>query len=161
MKSYTLDVPATNDDLLELMIKIMKECPTDPRDTRIKLAFGNCSLLCRDAAERAEHRDSVTVWEAYKTLQASYQEEPEEETPQQEEPDMSGPEVYNYVKFISEKEETEFDLTPSFFIASLTRGVRMFFGVRVHSDGTVLDDTRRPGFLDEFRGEARAARRGQ
>jgi hypothetical protein len=89
MKSYTLDVPATNMDLMELIIKILKECPTDPRDTRIKLAFGNCSLLCRDAEERAEHHDSVTVWEAHKTLVASYHEEEEEpeETPQQEEPD--------------------------------------------------------------------------
>ena len=91
MKSYTLDVPATNDDLLELIIKMLKECRInnegDLRNTRIKLAYGNCSLLCRDENERAEHHDKVTVWEAFKTLQASFSFNEEPETPQQEEPD--------------------------------------------------------------------------
>ena len=73
VKSYTLNVPATNMDILELTIKIFKENRGNPRDTRVQLAFGTCALLCRDEDERLEHGEKVTVLEAFATLGASYQ----------------------------------------------------------------------------------------
>ena len=61
------------------------------------------------------------------------------------------PEIYNYILWRAGKENATFSLTVSFFKKKITRGVRMFFGALVDNNGTVLDDTRNPGFLDEFR----------
>ena len=60
------------------------------------------------------------------------------------------PEIYHYVKWRAEKEETPFDLTPSFFKNYIHRGVLNYFGAVVDNVGKVLEDTRNPGFVEEF-----------
>jgi hypothetical protein len=75
VKSYTLNVPATNEEIFQLYLKIMRECQEDPKDTRIKLAYGTCALLCRNETERTEHRQNVTVLEALNTLRSSFHDE--------------------------------------------------------------------------------------
>ena len=66
--TFTLQVPATNHDINELVIDILTTCRPDER---ITLKYGTCKLLCRDEAERREFEDMVTVKEACETLFAS------------------------------------------------------------------------------------------
>jgi hypothetical protein len=60
------------------------------------------------------------------------------------------PEVYHYIKWRAEKEETGFDLSPSFFKFAIHRGVRDFFGSRTDATGGMVEDRRNPGFLEEY-----------
>ena len=61
------------------------------------------------------------------------------------------PEVYDYIKWRAEKEETGFDLSPSFFKFAVHRGIRNFFGSRTDATGGMVEDLRNPGFLEEYR----------
>ena len=61
------------------------------------------------------------------------------------------PEIYHYIKWRAEKENTGFELTTSFFKKHIHLGVRSYFGAHVDKDGTVLEDLRNVGYLIEFR----------
>ena len=67
-KTFTLDVPATNDTINQLTIEILTTCSPDERVT---LEFGTCRLVCRDEAEAREFGTKVRVLEAVETLFAS------------------------------------------------------------------------------------------
>ena len=60
------------------------------------------------------------------------------------------PEIYHYIRWRAEKEETVFDLPPLFFKNHMHRGVRTYFGANVDDAGTVLGD-RDLRLLEEFR----------
>jgi hypothetical protein len=61
------------------------------------------------------------------------------------------PEVYRYIRWRADKEETGFDLSPSFLKNNIHRGVREYFGVRIDNTGNVLEDRHNPGFVGEFK----------
>ena len=67
-KTFTLQVPATNDKISQLIIKILTTCKPDDRVT---LKYGTCSLVCGDEAEAREFGTKVRVLEAVETLFAS------------------------------------------------------------------------------------------
>ena len=66
MSSYTLNCPATNPQIGNLMLVIMNE--TTSLDDRIELCFGTCALQCQDESEREEHGGMVTVRHALTVL---------------------------------------------------------------------------------------------
>ena len=68
--TYTLDVPATNSDILDLMKSIIEDVG-DNRNTRVELRFGTSRLLARDEREREQYPDTVTASEALTTLARS------------------------------------------------------------------------------------------
>ena len=68
-KTFTLQVPATNDTINQLIIEI--GLTTCSPDERVTLKYGTCSLVCRDEAEAREFGTKVRVLEAVETLIAS------------------------------------------------------------------------------------------
>ena len=67
--TYTLEVPATNQDINQLIVKIVQEATSV--DTRVTLQYGTCRLLCSDEAERRQFGSRVTVKEALEVLHNS------------------------------------------------------------------------------------------
>ena len=63
-----VQVPATEESINQLIVRIMQE--NEP-DARITLKFGTCSLMCDDEAEREEFGTRVKVWFALETLFAA------------------------------------------------------------------------------------------
>jgi hypothetical protein len=70
VKSFTLEVPANNQALHDLIWQIMDEAENG--DERINLHFGTNSLLCEDEQEREEHRNNVTANYAIQTLMSAF-----------------------------------------------------------------------------------------
>ena len=66
---------------------------------------------------------------------------------------MRTPEIFHYIKFRAEKEETGFNLEPLFFKRYLHRDVRLYFGAETDSQGAVLRDTGSPDTLVAFRSQ--------
>ena len=64
-KTFTLQIPATNDTIDLLIIKILT---TYKPEDRVTLKYGTCSLVCRDEAEAAQFGTKVRVLEAVETL---------------------------------------------------------------------------------------------
>ena len=62
------------------------------------------------------------------------------------------PEVYHYIKYRAQKEETGFALTPNFFKQCIHKGMREFFGALCNDLGVVQQDPRQPECFIEFRG---------
>ena len=67
-KTFSLQVPATNYKISQLIVKILTTCKPDDRAT---LKYGTCSLVCRDEAEAREFGTKVRVLEAVETLFAT------------------------------------------------------------------------------------------
>lgn len=59
MTTYTLEVPASNEAICQLMQRILEENPD--QNHRVQLHFGTAALTCLDEEERAEHGTNVTV----------------------------------------------------------------------------------------------------
>ena len=76
--TYTLEVPATKESIMELMETILHNfnLQTAPDiencETRVQLKFGTSALLCQNEREREEFRDKVTIREAIGTLLAAF-----------------------------------------------------------------------------------------
>ena len=68
-KTFTLVVPASNDDVAKLMQVIL--CAVGDLQERVGLRFGTSRLLARDEREREEHSNTVSVREALFTLAAA------------------------------------------------------------------------------------------
>ncbi len=66
MSTYTLEVPATNDTIKQLIVKIWEA--NHAPNARVTLNFGTCSLMCSEEAERREFGTLVTVAEAVSVL---------------------------------------------------------------------------------------------
>jgi hypothetical protein len=85
MSTYTLQVPATNYTIEQLICKICEETANDP-NARVTLKtkaaiealalvkYGTCRLMCSDEAERREFGSRVTMFEAVSVLWSSRQE---------------------------------------------------------------------------------------
>ena len=65
MSTYTLQTPATNQDINQLIVRISE---TEQPGSRVTLNFGTCRLMCQDEAERREFGSSVTMEEAVVVL---------------------------------------------------------------------------------------------
>jgi hypothetical protein len=61
------------------------------------------------------------------------------------------PNVYHYMKWRAEKEDTPFELEPSFFKMWVHKGVRSMFGCNLTTDGRVTDDHKFPELFEEFK----------
>ena len=60
------------------------------------------------------------------------------------------PEVFTYMCFRAEREETKMGLDPIFFTEQLVLGMRDFFGVKTDRVGNVMCDDRNPEAWEEF-----------
>ena len=71
--TYTLEVPATYENIFALFCEIMDDTENlpDGLDTRVILKFGTCSLLCEDEAERREFNNKVKARSALEVLRNS------------------------------------------------------------------------------------------
>jgi hypothetical protein len=69
VQSFTLEVPANNQAIGNLIRRIMDEVANG--EVRINLHFGTCSLMCEDELEREEHGANVTANYALRTLMSS------------------------------------------------------------------------------------------
>ena len=79
-----------------------------------------------------------------KTITASKNTEPETEV-------ETNLEIYNYMRFRAQREETGFDLKPEFFANNLERGIRHMFGVHVSNEGYVVSDPKNLEVLTEWK----------
>ena len=61
------------------------------------------------------------------------------------------PEIWEYMRFRAEREETGFDLKTSLFRGLLARGCTLFFGATTDQNGNVLSDNKNPEVFEEFR----------
>ena len=61
------------------------------------------------------------------------------------------PEIYHYMEFRADKENTGFELDEKWFKVRLAGGFRKFFGVNVNEEGDVLDDLKNQIWLAEFK----------
>ena len=65
-KTYTLEVPATLEDIGNLMLLVLSE--TSNLDERVVLKFGTCCLVARFRTEGAVRDGTVSAKEALETL---------------------------------------------------------------------------------------------
>ena len=69
VQSFTLEVPADNQAIGNLIWRIMDEVANG--EVRINLHFGTCSLLCGDEQEREEHGSNITANYGIRTLMSA------------------------------------------------------------------------------------------
>ena len=69
VQSFTLEVPADNQAIGNLIWRIMDEVANG--EVRINLHFGTCELLCGDEDEREQHRSNVTANYAIRALMSA------------------------------------------------------------------------------------------